>query len=448
MKKSTIYIVCIAVFALLVAGIIYKYRTKTEEKQNKEYVLLERKGPSAQSKEWAAVKLRYNGLIGTLKKNPDDVKTSLQLASLLIQEARESGNFMYYDQAAMKYINSVLKNDPQNFNGLVFKSLIYMSQHHFADGITTAKQAQQVNPYNAYIYGLMIDGNVEMGSYDTAVTYADKMVSIRPDLTSYSRISYLREIFGNYPSAIEAMKMAAEAGGMGDEHTEWTRVQLGNLYEKTGDFKRADSIYEFSLAVRPGYPYAIAGLARVAVANKEYDKAIAYYLQADSLITDNTIKEEMADAYKAKGDHQKAEAILKEVIAGLAKDAKAGESDESIGHYADRELAYDYLKIGDKEAALKHAMLEYNRRPENIDVNETVAWVLYSRGEYEKALPYIKTAMRTNSKNPVLLSRAALIYDKAGNKQMAKQILAQTEANNPYIGQELMQDTRSVLATM
>ncbi len=448
MKKSTIYIICIAVFALIVAGIVYKYRTKTEEKQNKEYVLLDRKGPAAQSKEWAAVKLRYNSLKEALKKNPDDVKTSLQLASLFIQEARETGNFMYYDQAAMKYINSVLQSDPQNFNGLVFKSLIYMSQHHFADGITTAKQAQQVNPYNAYIYGLMVDGNVEMGSYDTAVAYADKMVSIRPDLTSYSRISYLREIFGNYPASIEAMKMAAESGGMGDEHTEWTRVQLGSLYEKTGDFKRADSIYEFSLAVRPGYPYALAGLARVAVANKEYEKAITYYQQADSLIADNTIKEEMAEAYKAKGDAQKAETILKDVIAGLAQDAKAGESDESIGHYADRELAYDYLKIGDKDAALKHAMLEYNRRPENIDVNETVAWVLYSRGEYEKALPYIKTALRTNSKNPVLLSRAALIYDKAGDKQMAKQILAQTTANNPYIGQELMQDTKSVLATL
>ena len=448
MKKSTIYLICIIVFALIVAGIIFKYKTKTEEKQNKEYVLLDRKGPAAASKEWVAVKQRYATLTGDLKKNPDDVKTSLKLASLFIQEARETGNFMYYDQAAMKYINIVLQNDPQNFDALVFKSLIYMSQHHFADGINTAKQAQQINPYNAYIYGLMVDGNVEMGAYDTAVAYADKMVSIRPDLTSYSRISYLREIFGYYPASIEAMKMAAEAGGMGDEHTEWTRVQLGNLYEKTGDFKKADSVYKMSLAFRPGYPYAIAGLARVAMANKEYDKALTLYQQADSLISDNTLKEEMADAYKAKGDNQQSDAVLKGVIAELSKDAKAGENDESIGHYADRELAYDYLKIGDKENALKHAMLEYNRRPENIDVNETVAWVLYSRGEYEKALPYIKVAMHTNSKNPVLLSRAALIYDKAGNKEMAKQILAQTATTNPYIGQELMQDTRSVLATM
>jgi hypothetical protein len=47
-----------------------------------------------------------------------------------------------------------------------------MSQHHFADGLDVAHKAQQVNPYNAYVYGLLVDGNVEMGNYDTAVYYA------------------------------------------------------------------------------------------------------------------------------------------------------------------------------------------------------------------------------------------------------------------------------------
>src|SRR5436190_1168308 len=95
---------------------------------------------------------------------------------------------------------------------------------------------------------------------------------------------------------------------------------------------------------------------------------------------------------------------------------------ENIGHYADRELAYAYLKVNENDKALEHALLEYNRRPDNIDVNETVAWVYYRKGEYDKALPYIKTALKTNSKNPVLLSRAALIYFKTGDKTMAKSL--------------------------
>jgi len=49
-----------------------------------------------------------------------------------------------------------------------------------------------------------------------------------------------------------------------------------------------------------------------------------------------------------------------------------------------------YLEVKDYDNALKHALLEYNRRPQNIDVNETLAWVYYNRGEYQKALPYMQ----------------------------------------------------------
>jgi len=66
---------------------------------------------------------------------------------------------------------------------------------------------------------------VEMGNYTAAVENSDKMVSIRPDIRSYSRISYLREIYGDYPGSIEAMKMAVGAAYR-DEATEWSRVQL------------------------------------------------------------------------------------------------------------------------------------------------------------------------------------------------------------------------------
>ncbi len=244
------------------------------------------------------------------------------------------------------------------------------------------------------------------------------------------------------------MKMAAGAGGTGDEHTEWTRVQLGALYEKTGDYKSADSLYKISLTVRPDYPYAVAGLARVALAANDYKSAIAYYQHADSLITDNSIKEELANVYMLTGENKKAEQLASDVIDDLSKNAQQGNSDESMGHYADRELAYAYLKVNNTDKALEHAMLEYNRRPNNIDVNETVAWVYYNKGDYTKALPYIKAAMRTNSKNPVLLSRAGLIYFKTGDKQMAKTFLQEALASNSYIEHSLKVQTVSAMQNM
>ncbi len=52
--------------------------------------------------------------------------------------------------------------------------------------------------------------------------------------------------------AIAAMQMAVEAGYPGDEATEWARIQLGHLYENTGDLKSAEMHYTIALEERPG----------------------------------------------------------------------------------------------------------------------------------------------------------------------------------------------------
>lgn len=448
MKKKNIYLLFVLIFIAAVGGIIYKFNSTKKQQENTVYTLLERKGEAAKSKDFAETKKKTTDLLAAIEKNPTDIKSTLKLAALFIQEARETGNHTYYDKAAMHYTNKVLAQDSLDFNALVFKSLIYLSQHHFADGLAIAHKAQQVNPNNAYVYGLLVDGNVEMGNYDSAVVYADKMNSIRPDLTSYARVSYLREIFGDYNNSIKAMKMAVETGGAGDEHTEWTRTQLAQLYEKTGDYKTADTLYKLSLTMKPDYAFATAGLARVAMAEKNYAKAVEYYAKADAMVNDNSIKEELVDAYKAVGQKEKAEAIAKKLIEDLSKDAQPNDKDETLGHYGDRELAYAYLKINNADKALEHAMLEYNRRPNNIDVNETVAWVYYNKGEYAKALPYIKVALKTNSKNPVLLSRAGLIYLKAGQKDIAKPMLQQASVNIAFLGMSLANETMNALKSI
>ncbi|MEO7768679.1 MAG: hypothetical protein ABIS01_14715, partial [Ferruginibacter sp.] len=148
------------------------------------------------------------------------------------------------------------------------------------------------------------------------------------------------------------------------------------------------------------------------------------------------------------GQNNKAMLAAQAVVDDLAKSAQAGKDDGSIGHYADRELAYAYLKISNADKALDHAMLEYNRRPKNIDVNEAVAWVYYNKGEYAKALPFLQVALRTHSKNPVLICRAALIYYKAGNKEMAKAMLAATNISNPYIASSLQAETATIAQNM
>jgi tetratricopeptide (TPR) repeat protein len=116
------------------------------------------------------------------------------------------------------------------------------------------------------------------------------------------------------------------------------------------------------------------------------------------------------------------------------------------GHYADRELAYAYLKTGDLENALKHAMIEYERRPENIDVCETMAWVQYKRGEYAEANKLITTALRTNSVNPVLLCHAGLIKIKFGEQEIGTALIKKALNEDPFMDTILKKEVVQYLA--
>lgn len=445
MKKNLLNIALVVLFITAASFIVIKYKSKEDRKATTQYSLLERKGIQATSGEWLTTKESVNRLLESLKQDPADKKALMALANYMIMEGRASGNYSYYDAAAMKYINDLLAVDPNSFEGLSLKALVQLSQHHFSDGLATAEKVRQANPYSAFVYGILVDANVELGNYDSALAAADKMMDIRPDLRSYARVSYLREIHGDYQGAVEVMQAAIDAGAPGDESTEWSRVQLGQLYENMGDLRNASMQYTLAYNNRNGYPYPLAGLARIAVANKEYDKALAFYLQADSAVSELSFKEDIADVYRLMGKNDKAAEISNNTLKEMEEKAKAAITDENIGHYSDKEMAEAYIKNGDYNKAVEHALAEYNRRPNNIDVNETLAWAYFKNGENNKAKQYIQTALKTNSQNPRLLCRAGLININSGNKAEAKKYLSAGLRNNASIFPTLKAESETAL---
>lgn len=446
MKKKFTYIALAVLVLGATAFVVLSFSGKVKNKVTAFYPLKERRGALATAPEWASTKERGDKLIRIVRDKPSDFKSTLALATLYIQEGRATGDYTYYNEAAANYIDDVLAAEPQNFEALVLKSVVELSAHHFAEGLQTAEKAKAINPYNAYVYGLITDGNVELGNYKAAVDNLDKMVSIRPDLRSYSRISYVREIHGDMPGAIEAMKEAVKAGFPGEEGTEWARVKLAELYEKTGDAKAAEMHYTIALQERPGYAYAVAGLGNIALAGGDYQKAISFYQQADTLLQDVSFKEKLVETYLAMGEKERANKMLDDVITAFTNVAAKGE--EGMNHHADKELAAAYLIKQDYKKALEHAMAEYRRRPANIDMNETLGWTLYKAGNAQRAVQYMDTALKTGSKNPVLLCRAGLVYAKAGNNAKGKQLLDEGLKLNPIIDPLLLQESKAMQKTL
>src|SRR5687768_8199374 len=137
MKKKFTYILLLVLFFGTSAFVVLRYNNKLKTKINAFYPMLDRKGASANSAEWQSTKSHADNLIRIVRDNPQDKKSVLALASLYVKEARASGNFNYYDKAALHYIDALLKIDSQNFEALTLKALVQLSQHHFSEGLAT-----------------------------------------------------------------------------------------------------------------------------------------------------------------------------------------------------------------------------------------------------------------------------------------------------------------------
>ena len=120
----------------------------------------------------------------------------------------------------------------------------------------------------------------------------------------------------------------------------------------------------------------------------------------------SSFEEQKADVYAAMGDTKKAMDKYAEVQKLLIADANSGHHSVSL------ELTRSFIKTNQLDSAKKYAIMEYNIRPKNIDVNNELAWIAYSQNDFTKAKEYLKTALSTGSKNPELLQRAAVINTK------------------------------------
>ena len=128
MKNKILYPALLIFFIGSVSFIVVKYQHNLQTKEATVYSLLTRKGMSANTDEWNNTKKNVDMLQNKIAANPADTKSIIALANYFVLEARTTGNYAYYDKAAMKLVNAVLKMDTNNFEALTLKSLVYLSQ--------------------------------------------------------------------------------------------------------------------------------------------------------------------------------------------------------------------------------------------------------------------------------------------------------------------------------
>ena len=368
-----------------------------------------------------------DGMIATalqqLEKHPDDIRIPISLSQLYLQKVRETADAAYYKKID-ELMSAAEKIDPRNSDIASVRALNAMGRHDFAGGLIFAKKALTARPDSATYWGIVGDAEIELGQYQEAAVSFQRMIDLKPNFSSWSRVAYIRELNGDIAGAKDALNSAITAGSYFPENTAWGFVELGKLAARDS-IDDGEQYFNRALKILPNYPPALEGLAGVAFAKGDYTQARRYLETAfDHLpIAQYAIK--LGDIAAKEGDTAKANQQY--TLARIAFDKSL-----SSGVNTDMEMAL-FLADHDMDLPLALAKAEaaYKVRPSILGA-DTLAWALYKNQKYTEAARLSHEALRLGWYDPIILFHAAMIAEKNNNRAESLRLIKKSLALNPH----------------
>ena len=361
--------------------------------------------------------------LAKVKNKRENDAVWVHLGNAVMQKVRETGAETHYGHAEYVF-RKALEISPKNIAATVGMSWVYGGRHQFRESIEWANKALALDPQNQDAHGLIGDAAVEFGDYDTAFDHYQKMLDIRPDLSSYSRAAHLLHLTGDVQKASLLMKKAINAGGPYAENTAWCRAQLALMLWNTGAISVAEQELEKAMEAAPANYYVLDAMGKVKSAKKDYNSAIEYYQKAVAITPNPKTLIALGDLYLLKGEKKKAEEQFQRVQGNNGHHYAHGQQGNIFlaRFYADHDR--------NLPEALKEAEAAY-RNSKNVFVTDTLAWCYYKNGRYDEALKVIQKALQWQTPDANILFHAGMIYAKLSNHSMAQKYLYQALSLNP-----------------
>ena len=358
-----------------------------------------------------------------VRQNANDDRTWVNLGDALMQKVRETVDQGYYAHA-QKAFEKALALNPKNADAMTGLAWVSGGRHEFDKSIEWANKAIALDARNHAAHGLLGDAQVESGDYAAAFEHYQKMLDIRPDISSYSRGAHLLFLTGDTRKATWLMAKAIKAGGPYAENTAWCRAQLALMLWNTGALLPAQQVLSDALEKTPNNHHVLAAMGKVKAANKDYKAAIDFYKKAVAIAPEHGSLVALGDLYRITGDKNEAEKQYARVEK-LHQQSHAG----GVQH-SDTQLAQFYA---DHDRSLIEAlrMAEQRKLSNNVFDADTLAWCYYKNGRYEPAKNAIQRALRQKTPDAKILFHAGMIHAKLGERPAARDYLHRALSLNP-----------------
>ena len=362
-------------------------------------------GPSTSRSDLSAT---VQALETRLATDPGDATAAARVAEALVRQARVTSNPGLAVRAE-EALTRALDAKPDHYEALRMLGTVLLSQHRFREAIDVAERAARLEPRDAWNDGVAGDAHLELGDYDRAFASFDRMMTLRPSAAGYARVSYAREISGDLDGALRLMQMALDATSAHDPESQaWHHVQLGDLQLQRGATAEAEREYDHAAYTFPKYPPAVAGLARVRTARRDFAGALALYedLMKSAPLPELAVR--IGELYERLGNRDEAERHFALAENGWRYDTP--EPAELVRFLATRNRRIpEALAIAQREAATRR----------DIRTMDALAWAAFKAGQLDLARRASREARRTGTRDATILEHARVIDESVDRRRTA-----------------------------
>ncbi len=342
-----------------------------------------------------------------IAQHPDSAPAWNELAGALARRARETSDPNNYVEAE-KALAESFRLAPDNFEARKLRVWLRLGRHEFAAARAEAEDLNRLVPDDVQVYGLLVDANVELGDYAAAEKAAQWMLDLRPgSLAGLTRGAYLRELFGDLDGALDFMRGAYQRTPAAEtEDRAWLLTQMGHLERLRGNLEAAEGLLGLALELFPSYHYALAQQAQVRAAQGRHGDAVALLRRHYDAAPHPENLFLLAEALDKAGDTDEASRAFARFEEEALKEVHGADN-------ANRELVLYYADHADRpEEALWVAEHEFARR-RDVFTRDAYAWALAANGRWDEARREIQGVLAVGTRNPRILSHAALIAGRA-----------------------------------
>ncbi len=356
-------------------------------------------------------------------------------------------NFTRLDDtdAIINELHKVLELDRGNVNTLLMLSQFYLDDERTDDAMELLEKVLQRNPNHPEALVNLADIHIMREEWDMAgrlllglvsdpgVSLSNKLEIVQYILSRYSNDPDNRQLHNTAASLIDSLLTNEPENGM-------THAMAAEFYLLSDDGDQSLHHLRRTTELMPENDAAWRQLVQTYYIEGRYEEAIVAAQQADEFIPEDAfvlffkggsyfLKEEYGEAAKflSAAAELPSRSQFRSIIFGTLGDAYASLDEwdaadtayeEAITLDPDNDVALNnyayYLSERNirLEEAMKMAQRALELNPENAAFLDTMGWVYFKIGDYEKAHEYIRASIETGKASADVLEHMGDVYDK------------------------------------